>query len=165
MPKKRPSFRPQRRPGQRRDAQDSRASGVSLQRQAMPQPHAPTVLRAAMGAEPGGMERWELICRDGWEWQRAPAPSGGANGAAGATAPMVWVRRAVLSPDQAAVVGQFIERIRDPAAWWEVSRALQTPEGAPAVSQTIAQHPWLRDVLPAVLEASSEGAPPPPPAS
>ena len=160
MPKKRPTFRPQRRPGPRRDAQDARGSHGMLQRQAVPQPPSPTTLRLAGGAEDGGIERWELICRDGWEWQRAPAPNG-APGAPGA--PLVWVRRAVLSPDQASVVGQWIERIRDPASWWQVSRALQTPEGAPAVAQAIAANPWLQEVLPAVLEASTEGAPPPPP--
>jgi hypothetical protein len=172
MPKKRPSFRPQRRPGPRGDRQDSRGGALTLQRQAMPQPEFATTLRLSGGPgdadAAGGMpERWELICRDGWEWQRAPSASGASGGAGtGASSsarPLVWVRRAQLTPDQAAVVGQWIERIRDPAAWWQVSRALQTPESAPDVAREIAANPWLQEVLPAVLEASTDGAPPPPP--
>ena len=154
MPKKRPSFRPQRRPGQRPERQDNRGGGIALQRQAVPQPESPATLRIASHSDDGGPERWELICRDGWDWQRAP----------GAGSPMVWVRRAVLSPEQATVVGHWMEQIRDPASWWQVSRALQTPESAPQVAQALAAHPWLREVLPVVLEASTEGAPPPPPA-
>ena len=108
--------------------------------------------------QPGAVERWELICRDGWEWRQAPTPSGSNE-----RGPLVWVRVASLRVDQAQVIGQWIERIRDPAAWWEVSRALQTPESAPTVQQALIAHPWLREVLPAVLEASTDGAPPPPP--
>ena len=158
MPKKRNSFRPPRRPGQRGERADGRGGvgGVTLRRLAVPQPASPTTLRAAGGGNDGEPERWELTCRDGWEWQRAPDAGG---------VPRVWVRRAILNPDQAYVVGQWIEQIRDPASWWQVSRALQTPESAPTVAQQIAVNPWLRDVLPAILEASTDGAPPPPPAA
>ena len=158
MPAKRGrgSFRP-RRFGQRPTGQESRAGGIELQRRAVPQPPSPTTLRAAV-ADGDGVERWELICRDGWDWQPAPAVAGAPAGA-----PLVWVRAADLNPDQAAVIGHWIERIRDPAAWWEVSRALQTPESAPVVAQALEANPWLRGVLPVVLEASTDGAPPPPP--
>ena len=38
-----------------------------------------------------------------------------------------------------------------------------TPESSPTVAPALAQHPWLNSVLPAVLDASTDGAPPPPP--
>jgi hypothetical protein len=75
----------------------------------------------------------------------------------------VWVRTATLDPDQAQIVGQWLSRIRTPAAWWEVSRALQTPESAPDVARAMQIYPWLRDILATLLESSTEGAPPPPP--
>lgn len=156
MPAKR--FRPQRPP--RLAKTDPRTGGVPLLRRAVPQPEMSTSLRVLPQAMDGAMERWELICRDGWDWQRAPTPAGGSNGA-----PLVWVRAATLNPDQAQVVGHWLERIRNPAVWWEVSRAMQTPESAPTVAQAMQAHPWLRDILAVVLEASTEGAPPPPPKS
>ena len=106
----------------------------------------------------GGPERWELICRDGWDWQPAPAAKGSENGP-----PNVWVRTAILNAEQAAVLRQWLDRIGDPATWWAVSRALQTPESAPNVAPALREHPWLNAVLPVVLEASTTGAPPPPP--
>ena len=154
MPAKR--FRPQRPP--RVAKSDPRAGGVPLLRRAVPQPDTSTSLRALPTGPEGGMERWELICRDGWDWQKAPTPPGGGSGP-----PMVWVRAAILNPDQAQVVGHWLSRIRDSAVWWEVSRAMQTPESAPTVAQAMQTHPWLRDILAVMLEASTEGAPPPPP--
>jgi hypothetical protein len=121
----------------------------------MPQPAMPTSLQMTPARDGDGdsPERWELICRDGWEWQRAQV----------AGTPMVWVRAATLNADQASVVRHWIERIRDPRVWWEVSRAMQTPESAPVVAQALQANPWLGTILPVVLEASTEGAPPPPP--
>jgi hypothetical protein len=70
---------------------------------------------------------------------------------------------ATLSADQATVVGDWIERIKDPAVWWAVSRELQAPDSAPEVAAALAAYPWLTEVLPVLLEASTEGSPPPPP--
>ena len=152
MPAKR--FRPQRPP--RVPKSDPRAGGVPLVRRAIPQPDQPTVLRPLPSPMEGGMERWELICRDGWDWSPAPTPAGGGPR-------LVWARTATLTPDQAQVVSHWLSRIRQPSSWWEVSRALQTPESAPEVAQAMQTHPWLRDIFATLLESSTEGAPPPPP--
>lgn len=165
MPPKRGrgAFRPRRTFPSRSDGQNGRlASGVVLERRVMPQPESSTSLRALLSSGEGG-ERWELICRDGWEWQRASSGAAGAAGTPAGGRPLVWVRSATLSADQAAIVRDWIERIRTPAVWWEVSRALQTPEGSATVSRALDANPWLRDVLLTILEASAEGAPPPPP--
>jgi hypothetical protein len=135
-----------------------------MQRSAVPQPDEPMTLRLVPSE--GGLERWELICRDGWDWQRAPAPQGASNGSASnGNRPLVWVRTAILTADQAAIMRQWLARISDPATWWDVSRALQTPEGSATFGPVLRDNPWLNVILPAVLEASTEGAPPPPPPS
>jgi hypothetical protein len=92
---------------------------------------------------------WELICRDGWDWRRV---DGG-----------VLVRVATLSAAQASVVQEWLDRIREPAVWWAVSRELQAPDSDREVAGAMRLHPWLGSVLPVLLEASTEGAPPPPP--
>ncbi|HEU5316399.1 MAG TPA: hypothetical protein VFX49_09835 [Chloroflexota bacterium] len=154
MPDKR--FRPRRLP--KTERRDSRAGTLKMQRAAVPHPGESLTLRPA--PSDGGSERWELTCRDGWDWQVAPASqNAGGNGR-----PTVWVRTAILTGEQAAVVRQWLDRIGDPATWWAVSRALQEPDSAPNVAPALREHPWLQTVLPAVLEASTEGAPPPPPA-
>jgi hypothetical protein len=156
MPDKR--FRPRRLP--KTERRDARAGTLKMQRAAVPHPGESLSLRPAP-AEGGVADRWELICRDGWDWQNAPAPAG----AASAGRPTVWVRTAILTNDQATVVRQWLDRISDPGTWWAVSRALQEPDSAPTVAPALREHPWLQTVLPAVLEASTEGAPPPPPAN
>lgn len=115
----------------------------------MPMPAGPVTLTEVTGPD-GPTGRWELICRDGWEWRHS-GPG------------QVIVRVAALSADQAVVVQDWIERIKDPAVWWAVSRELQAPESEPEVYQALAAAPWLSQVLPVLLEASTEGAPPPPP--
>ncbi|MDQ3700543.1 MAG: hypothetical protein M3442_06430 [Chloroflexota bacterium] len=117
----------------------------------VPMPDAPLMLRALAPNGTAGAP-WELICRDGWEWQR-PGPG------------QVVVRVAALSDDQAQVVQEWIERIKDPGMWWAVSRELHSPGGSPEVSSTLAAYPWLEQVFPVLLEASTEGAPPPPPST
>ena len=99
----------------------------------------------------GADEPWELQCRDGWEWQ-----SGGPG--------KVVVRVATLSTEQALIVQDWLRRIRDPAVWWAVSGELHSPDSAPEVAQALRTSPWLAQVLPVLLEASTEGSPPPPPA-
>ncbi len=74
------------------------------------------------------------------------------------------VRVVTLTAEQARIVQDWLERIRDPAVWWAVSRELQAPESAPEVAQALRASPWLAQVLPVLLEASTEGSPPPPPA-
>jgi hypothetical protein len=111
-------------------------------------PDSPLTLCSVGGNAAG--EQWELICRDGWEWQRAAGQQ-------------VMVRTATLSADQAMVVREWIERIKDPAAWWAVSRELHSPDSSPEVAQALALAPWLAQVFPLLLEASTEGSPPPPP--
>ena len=161
MPDKR--FRPRRLP--RTERKDSKAGVLKMARTAAPQPAEAMTLRLISHAD-AGPERWELVCRDGWDWQPAPAQSNGAaNGSAGGGPGTVWVRSAILNAEQAAVVRHWLERIGDPATWWAVSRALQTPESAPNVAAALRDHPWLNAVLPVVLEASTNGAPPPPPAN
>lgn len=115
----------------------------------VPMPDSPLTLRAH-GAMPPAGTPWELVCRDGWEWQRS-GPG------------QVVVRVAALTDDQAQVVQEWIERIKDPGVWWAVSRELHSPGGSPEVSSTLAAYPWLEQVFPVLLEASTEGAPPPPP--
>ncbi len=128
---------------------DRRAAGrIAFERRTIPQPDSSLALHSL--GPPGPGEQWELVCRDGWEWQ---SPAAGR----------VVVRVATLSADQAAVVGDWIERIKDPAVWWAVSRELQAPDSAPEVAAALATSPWLSGVLPVVLEASTEGSPPPPP--
>jgi hypothetical protein len=114
----------------------------------VPQPDVSVALKP-LGAEAGP---WELIIRDGWEWQRSGAGQ-------------VVVRVATLSADQAEVVQGWIERIKTPAVWWAVSREIHSPGGSPEVAGALATDPWLAQVLPPLLEASTEGAPPPPPAN
>jgi hypothetical protein len=122
---------------------------MEFARRTMPMPAGPVTLTEAVGPD-GLTGRWELICRDGWEWREA-GPG------------QVLVRVAALSADQAAIVQNWIERIKDPAVWWAVSRELQAPESEPEVYQALTASPWLSQVLPVLLEASTEGAPPPPP--
>jgi hypothetical protein len=148
-----PPRRSYRRPFRPRGAGPDRRSAdrFSFERRTVPKPPAPITLRPLGPAGGNGPdERWELICRDGWEWQ-----SGGPG--------LVAVRVATLSGDQATVVGDWIERIKDPAVWWAVSRELQAPDSAPEVAAALAAYPWLTEVLPVLLEASTEGSPPPPP--
>lgn len=114
-------------------------------------PDSPLSLRTLGSGMPGEFgEQWELVCRDGWEWQHQ-----GPN--------QVVVRVVTLTADQAAVVQHWLERIKDPAAWWAVSRELHSPGGSTEVANAIATNPWLEQVFPVLLEASTEGAPPPPP--
>jgi hypothetical protein len=145
-----PPRRQHRRPTFRRNAgPDGRAAGrVTFERRAVPRPEAPLLLRSLGPA--GAGERWELVCRDGWEW-RAGGPD------------LVAVRVATLDASRAAVVRDWIERIKDPAVWWAVSRELQAPDSAPAVAAALRADAWLAGVLPVLLEASTEGSPPPPP--
>jgi hypothetical protein len=145
-----PSRRQHRRQTFRRSAgPDGRAAGrVAFERRAVPRPEWPLVLRSLGPVGPG--ERWELICRDGWEWR-----SGGPG--------LVAVRVATLDGARAAVVGDWIERIKEPAVWWAVSRELQAPDSAPDVAAALRADAWLTGVLPVLLEASTEGSPPPPP--
>jgi hypothetical protein len=75
----------------------------------------------------------------------------------------VVVRAAALSGEQAQIVGEWIERLKEPGVWWAVSRELQEPDSAPEVAQAVADHPWLTQVFPVLLEASVDGSPPPPP--
>lgn len=103
----------------------------------------------SIGTDAAG-EQWELICRDGWDWQRSGRDQ-------------VLVRVATLSSEQALVVQDWVERIKSPAVWWAVSRELQSPDSSPEVSRALSAYPWLTQVFPVLLEASSEGAPPPPP--
>lgn len=119
----------------------------------MPKPASSVMLRQ-LGSEDGNDPNspWELICRDGWEW-RTSGPG------------QVAARVAVLSSVQAPVVAEWIEKLRDPATWWAVSRELAAADSSPDVSAALRMSPWLSQVLPVLLEASVEGAPPPPPAS
>ena len=128
---------------------EMRKSGrVAFERRAVPRPDAPVLLRA-LGAAGTAGERWELQCRDGWEWRERGAG-------------LVLVRVATFSPDQALVVRGWLERIKTPTVWWAVSRELQSPDSAPDVAQALRAAPWLAQVLPVLLEASSEGIPPRP---
>jgi hypothetical protein len=145
-----PPRRTHRRPTFRRNAgPDGRAAGrVTFERRDVPQPDGSLTLRSLGPMGPG--ERWELVCRDGWEWRK-----GGPG--------LVTVRVATLDATRAAVVGDWIERIKEPAVWWAVSRELQAPDSAPAVAAALRTDGWLTEVLPVLLEASVEGSPPPPP--
>ena len=96
-------------------------------------------------------EQWELQCREGWEGRQSGAPDQGL------------VRVATLTPLQAQMVQGWLERIKDPAQWWAVSRELQSPDSAPEVARELRAAPWLTELLPALLEASTDGSPPPPP--
>ncbi|HEX2032818.1 MAG TPA: hypothetical protein VHS99_01415 [Chloroflexota bacterium] len=126
---------------------------MTFARRTVPLPPASLQLRPLGSAQPGGLdEQWELMCRDGWDWQQS-----GPN--------QVLVRVAILSSDQAAIVQEWIERIKDPAVWWAVSRELHSPGGSSEVSDVLSAEPWLEQVFPVLLEASTEGAPPPPPDS
>ena len=74
---------------------DRRAAGrIAFERRTTPQPDSPLALHSL--GPPGPGEQWELVCRDGWEWQ---SPAAGR----------VVVRVATLSADQAAVVGDVLE--------------------------------------------------------
>jgi hypothetical protein len=145
-----PPRRTHRRQTFRRSAgPDVRAAGrVAFERRTVPRPEDPLTLRSLGPVGPG--ERWELICRDGWEWRAG-------------TAGTVNVRVAILDADRAAVVGDWIQRIKEPAVWWAVSRELQAPDSAPAVAAALRADAWLAGVFPLLLEASTEGSPPPPP--
>ena len=101
-----------------------------------------------MGAE---SDRWELICRDGWEWRQVSPGK-------------VAVRVAALTGEQAHMVQEWVLRLKEPAFWWATSRELTSPGSSPEVGDALARAPWLVRVLPVLLEASTEGAPPPPPA-
>jgi hypothetical protein len=151
MPPRRGRF--SRPPPRRAFSRDSGGRGrIAFVRRAVPLPAHPLALRPlASGAaeESAAADRWELVCRDGWEWQRRDGD-------------LVLVRVATLTADQAAVVQDWIERIKRPAAWWAVSRELHSPGTSPEVGRALAEAPWLAEVLPALLEASCEGAPPPP---
>lgn len=165
MPPRRGRFR--RPPPSHHPRRDARSAGrVAFVRRVVPRPESPLVLRpqpvagsapeddhlGASGSGVGAAESWELICRDGWEWQ-AGGPSGSG---------LVYVRVAELSPAQAQVVAEWVERIKTPAIWWAVSRELLAPGSSPEVARAIQADPWLTEVLPVLLEASTEGAPPPP---
>jgi hypothetical protein len=123
---------------------------VQFERRTVPRPQSSIVLRPLDPDAPDSAP-WELVCRDGWEWRNSGAPG------------QVIVRVATLGSHQALVLQDWIERIKEPAVWWAVSRELQSPGVSPEVSATLAAEPWLNQVLPVVLEASTEGVPPPPP--
>jgi hypothetical protein len=141
--------RPVRRPPSR-GPRTRPTDQFQFERRTIPQPDASIVLEP-LGGQGDLSSEWELTCRDGWEW-RAAGPPG-----------HVAVRTAHLTADQAAVVREWIDRIADPGAWWGVSRELQSPDSAPEAAQALRQHPWLTEVFPVLLEASSDGSPPPPP--
>ena len=139
-------------------ARDVRAAGrIAFVRRVVPLP-ATSIMLTGLGSAGTSPERWELQCRDGWKW-RFPAPD------------KVMVRVAALTAEQALVVHDWLQRIKSPATWWAVSRELQAPGSAPEVGDVaevaaaLRADPWLGDVLPALLEASTDGAPPPPPTS
>lgn len=125
-----------------------KAGRVAFERRAIPRPVAPVMLHAS-GTAGTADEQWELQCRDGWDWR--------SNGAG-----LVLVRVATFSPDQALVVQGWVERLKSPATWWAVNRELQLPDSTPDVAQALRATPWLKEVLPVLLEASTEGSPPPP---
>ena len=136
--------------GVRRPAREARTSSrIAFERRAVARPASPVQL-VALGAPGAPADRWELICRDGWEWRQV-APG------------KVAVRVASLSAEQAQAVQEWLERLKDPAFWWATSRELHSPGSAPEVADALARAPWLAAVLPVLLEASTEGAPPPPP--
>ena len=138
--------------GSRRPARDSHASAqIKFERRAVTRPASSVQLIAAAHAG-GGTERYELICRDGWEWRQL-SPG------------MVAVRVATLDADQAQIVEEWLQRLRDPAFWWATSHELTSPGSSSEVGDALARTPWLAQVLPVVLEASTDGAPPPPPSS
>jgi len=121
---------------------------VAFTRRTVPMPQSSIMLRGGDGPD-GSNGPWELICRDGWEWRREGAG--------------VIVRVATLTPDQASVVSEWIDRIKSPAMWWAVTQELQSPESSVEVGRALDAYPWLSGVLPVLLEASTDGAPPPPP--
>jgi hypothetical protein len=129
-----------------------RKSGrVAFERRAIPRPEASVIFRRLGAAAPPGAagDRWELQCRDGWDW-RSSGPG------------LVFVRVATFSPDQAPVVQGWVDRIKSPSIWWAVSRELQLPESAPEIAQALRTAPWLAEVFPVLLEASVDGVPPRP---
>jgi hypothetical protein len=131
-------------------ARDTRTSDrIQFERRTVPRPAAPAVL-VAVGGGGGATDRWELVCRDGWEWREVKPGQ-------------VAVRVAPLSADQAQVVQDWLTRLKQPTVWWAVSRELNSEGSSPEVGQAMAANPWLSQVLPVLLEASTEGAPPPPP--
>ena len=138
--------RPTRRPATR---ETRAASRLVFDRRTVPQPAA-SVRLTGLGPPGTTPEQWELVCRDGWEWRQV-SPG------------QVAVRVATLSADQALVVHDWLERLKDPGYWWATSRELHTPGTAPEVAEALARAPWLNEVLPVLLEASTDGAPPPPP--
>lgn len=93
---------------------------------------------------------WELVVREGWEWTRDAAGH-------------YRVRVATLTDAQADVVREWLELLTAPATWWAVNRELAMPDSEPQVAAALAAHPWLTGMLAGLLEASTEGAPPPPP--
>jgi hypothetical protein len=105
----------------------------------------------APGTPGAAGDRWELICRDGWEWRQVSPGK-------------VAVRVAWLSGEQALAVQEWLQRLKDPAFWWATSQELHSPGSSAEVGDALARAPWLAQVLPVLLEASTEGAPPPPPA-
>jgi hypothetical protein len=134
----------------RRPARDSRPSSrIQFDRRTVPQP-ASSVVLTGLGAPGSASERWELMCRDGWDWRQV-------------TPGHVAVRIATLSADQALVVNDWLQRLKEPAFWWATSRELHSPGTSTDVADALSQAPWLAEVLPVLLEASTEGAPPPPP--
>ena len=146
------------RVGGRRPVRDTRPSTqkITFDRRAVPRPPTPVQLvgpgtPGAPNAPGSQADRWELICRDGWEWRQV-APG------------KVAVRVASLNAEQAQTVQEWLQRVKDPAFWWAASRELHSPGSSPEVADALARAPWLVEVLPVLLEASTEGAPPPPPA-
>jgi hypothetical protein len=142
-------FRP-RLPPRRSPAKEESAK-LTFAKRSVPLPAASVTL-LPLGAENGAggqVGQWELVCRDGWEWQRA------ANG-------LVQARTLTLNDAQATVVREWIEKIRHPGTWWAVSRELNALDSSPEVAAALRAAPWLGKILPVLLEASVDGAPPPP---
>ena len=135
-------------PTRRQEPKDS-APKMTFARRKMPRPTESVILRPLGEAGRGGVSEWELVCRDGWEWRSE------GDG-------MVVARSMTLNEMQAQVVRQWIEKIRVPATWWAVSRELNAQDSSPEVAAALRAAPWLEQVLPVLLEASVDGAPPPP---
>ena len=143
-----------RRPPPRRTGPDRRDAGkISFERRSIPQPPNSITLQALGPADfrLGLRSVGDSSRRDGWEW-RASGPG------------QVAVRVATLNAEQAAVVEEWIDRIKDPAVWWAVSLRTAVAGQRLQRRRALAAAPWLTAVLPVVLEASTEGSPPPPPA-
>ncbi len=141
MPAKR--FRPKLPP--RRSPEKEQAAKITFAKRSVPKPDASVTL-LPLGTDG---TQWELVVRDGWEWQPA------ANG-------LVQARTLVLNEAQATVVREWIDKIRHPGTWWAVSRELNALDSSPEVAAALRAAPWLGKILPVLLEASMDGAPPPP---